>query len=77
MKRFQDRYNENPELKAADEADATSEYNKELGRRLEVTPEKAKRLRILVARTVTEKIRTLKEDVVEVTTARYRCIPSI
>ena len=74
MKKFQDRYNRNPELKAADEADANSEYNQELGRRLEVTPEKAQRLRILVARKVKEKIRTLQQEVVQVGFASSRSV---
>ena len=64
MTQFKDRYNRNPELLDKDIADVNSDYNKELAKKLNTSADKARKMRILVARKVKEKVMVKREELV-------------
>jgi SpoVK/Ycf46/Vps4 family AAA+-type ATPase len=71
QQRFKDRYNTSPEKLAQDEADPTSEYNKELGKVLGVEPAEAMKLRVRVAVTVKKLVQRTKSHAIQ--KFQYHC----
>mmetsp|Transcript_25507 Transcript_25507/g.24391 ORF Transcript_25507/g.24391 Transcript_25507/m.24391 type:complete len:333 (-) Transcript_25507:222-1220(-) len=71
MQKFKDRYNDNPRLLSKDIEDVNSEYNKELGKVLKISPEKALKVRMMVAKVIKEKQKKMTTTQVE--RFQYHC----
>ena len=71
LKKFQDRYNSNPELLAQDQADVNSDYNKELAKELKVDSAAAQKIRVRVAVTVKKLVQRNKTVLMQ--RFKYHC----